>query len=99
MAEMIEEISTYPNGTYLKIIWDYGKTVIEGVLDTVYETDNGLDEEEEGYQEFYACAIMVQKIIRNLGEKKIAVNHLIEISKENKPTSIELKDGTIIWKN
>lgn len=99
MDDMIKKISTYPNGTYLRLIWEYKKTIVEGVVDTIYETDNGLDENEEGYQEFYACAIKIIKVIGNLEKKKLDVNQLIEISKEMQPASIELKDGTIIWKN
>lgn len=63
MDEMIQKINAYPNGTFLKIIWDYGKIVVEGVIDTIYETDNGLEEEEDGYQEFYVCAFMVKKVL------------------------------------
>lgn len=94
---MIQKISMYPNGTYLKIWWSKSNTIIEGVLDTIYETDNGLDMNETGYQEFYACSIIVKKIISSLNPKKIGHDQLIELSKENRPTSIALQDDTIIW--
>lgn len=96
MDEMIQKISVYPNGTYLKVIWPYGEE-IEGIIDTIYETNNGLDEDEDGYEEFYACALKVKKIIRNLKENKTNVNQLIEISQKNQPIRIILKDGGIIW--
>lgn len=99
MDEMIKKISVYPNGTFLKINWEYGKVIIEGIIDTIYETNNGLDEDEDGYQEFYACAVMIKKVINMLEGEKVNVNELIEISNENQPTSIELEDGTIIWEN
>ena len=97
MDDMIKKISVYPNGSYLRLIWDYKKTIVEGVIDTIYETDNGLDENDKGYQEFYACAIKIIKVVRNLDGKELDINQLIEISREKQPTSIELKDGTIVW--
>lgn len=48
MDEMIQKVSAYPNGTYLKIIWSFGKDELEGIIDTVYETNNGLNEDEDG---------------------------------------------------
>ena len=97
MDDMIKKISAYPNGSYLRLIWDYKKTIVERVLDTIYETDNGLDENDKGYQEFYACVIKIKKVVRNLDGKELDINQLIEISRETQPTSIELKDGTIVW--
>ena len=97
MDEMLRKISNYPNGTFLKITWEYGNMVIEGVIDTIYKTDNGLDMDDKEYQEFYACAVMVKKVISNLKMEKLKMNQLIELSKANQPTSIELEDGTIIW--
>lgn len=98
MDEMLRKISAYPNGTFLRISWEYEGTTVEGVIDTIYETDNGLDEKEEGYQEFYACAVYVSKIIGNPQSRGVTVNSLIEISKYNQPTCIRLEDGAVIWK-
>ena len=39
--DMVREISKYPNGTYLKIEWENSQLVLEGIIDTIYETDNG----------------------------------------------------------
>ena len=97
MDEMIQKISAYPNGTYLKVIWSYGKEEIEGILATVYETDNGLEEDDDGYEEFYAVAIKVKKIIGNFLGNKIDINQLVEVSQKNQPIKITLKDGSIIW--
>ena len=36
--KMMQQLSTHPNGTFLRISWDFGKVVIEGTLDTIYET-------------------------------------------------------------
>ncbi len=49
---MVREISKYPNGTYLKIEWENSQLVLEGIIDTIYETDNGLEEDDAGYMEF-----------------------------------------------
>lgn len=65
MDKMMQKISAYPNGTLLRISWDSGKTAIEGIIDTIYETDNGAEDDEDQYQEFYACAVLVKRIIRN----------------------------------
>ena len=54
MDKMMQQLSTHSNGTFLRISWDFGKVVIEGTLDTIYETDNGAEMDEEQYQEFYA---------------------------------------------
>lgn len=97
MDEMMRKISAYPNGTILRISWDSGRVVIEGAIDTIYETDNGVEEDEKEYLEFYACAVFVKRIIKNLSNKPLVTNRLIEISIENPPSKIELADGTVIW--
>lgn len=96
MDEMMKQISKYPNGTHLRVEWQYGQLVLEGTIDTIYESDNGL--EEEGYKEFYACAFRIEKILNNHINKSFLLNSLIEISIENEPTVITLKDGCILWK-
>lgn len=98
MDEMMQAISKYPNGTYLKVEWRHGLLVIEGKIDTIYETNNGLDEEDSGYKEYYACALRIEKILNNSTNKKCIVNNLLEISIEEQPTTILLKDGSILWK-
>ena len=97
MDEMLEKISRYPNGTFLRISWEDGKLIIEGEIDTVYETDNGLEDDDDKYQEFYACTVTVKRVISNLMYKTVKTDDLVEISIENSPTSIELGDGTLIW--
>ncbi len=98
MDKIMQQLSTHPNGTFLRISWDFGKVVIEGTLDTIYETDNGAEMDEEQYQEFYACAVLVKRIVRNLSNSPLAVNSLTEVSVENPPSAIELADGTVIWR-
>lgn len=97
MDEMMRKISACPNGTPLRISWDSGKAVIEGIIDTIYETDNGAEMDKEQYLEFYACAVLIKRIIRNLSSRPLTANTLIEVSIENQPSKIELANGTVIW--
>ncbi|MCH5185002.1 MAG: hypothetical protein J1F64_02640 [Oscillospiraceae bacterium] len=98
MDEMMKKINKYPNGTYLKIEFSDGLLVLYGTIDTMYETNNGLEEDEDGYKEFYACLISIEKIITNLSDNILQEGDLIEISIEDQPTLIETRDGTVIWK-
>ena len=99
MDEMMKEISKYANGTYLKVEWESGKLILDGRIDTIYESDNGLDEEDAGYKEFYACAFRVENILENSKDTICTVGSLIEISVENQPTLITLQNGSIVWAN
>ena len=96
---MMDKVIDYPNGTWLRIIWASRGVIVEGSIDTVYETDNGLDMEDSEYDEFYACAIRIEKVIGNLQEDNISPGNLMELSKSNPPSRIELKDGTLIWES
>lgn len=98
MDEMMQEICKYSNGTYLIVEWEYGRVVLEGIIDTIYESNNGLDEEDNNYKEFYACAFKIKKICKNSSSKIYGVDNLIELSIENQPTLIALADSSIIWK-
>lgn len=98
MDEMMKAISKYANGTWLKVEWENGQLILEGIIDTIYESNNGLEEEDEGYKEFYACAFNVEKVINNSKDKECQKGALIEISIENEPTLIVLNDGSVIWR-
>ena len=97
MDEMMREISKYANGTCVRIKWKNDQLVLGGRIDTIYETDNGVDKEDINYKEFYACALRVEKIIQNPKNIDCSINSLVEISVENQPTLITLFDGSIIW--
>ena len=56
MDELLDKLSKYPNGTRL-VIELSEETKIIGEIDTICESDNGLDMDEEGYEEYYACII------------------------------------------
>lgn len=109
---MMENISTYPNGTYLKLKWKERSLILEGEIDTIYESENEFDEDDDNYLEYLACAFRIKKILKKsknkkdnwievsvlkLEDKDYKINDLIEISILNQPSLIALEDGKIIW--
>lgn len=99
MDELLKAINKFPNGTKLIINWKSG-VEIEGEIDTIYETNNGLDMDDEGYQEYYACTINVLAIKDPSQEhSNIEVGGLIEVSMQNPPLSVISENGTVIWKD
>lgn len=97
MDELLTAINKYPNGTKLIINWKNGME-IKGDIDTIYETNNGLEMDEEGYQEYYACAFNVLVILNSSEEKSnIEVGGLIEVSMQDPPMRVTLEDGTLVW--
>lgn len=98
MDELIKAINEYPNGTKL-IIKKIGKYKISGVIDTIYETDNGEEFDSENYQEFYSCLFLVQDILNvNVEQVDIEVDSLIDINIQDPPSEICLESGKVIWK-
>ena len=98
MDEMLWKLSDYKIGTYLVIQWDNLGIEVGGTIDTFYESNNDFDEEDERYKEFFACAVQIDKIIRNNSKWKLKPKDLIEVSIDNEPSLIALGDGSIIWR-
>ena len=97
MDKMLTAISKYPNGTPLMIEWPDGG-MVSGEIDTIYETYNDLEFEDPSYKEFYACAFLITDIIRHSKETKpFKIRVLMEISIQNPPIKIQLKNGEVIW--
>lgn len=69
--------------------------VVEARADTCFETDNGLDEADPGYEEYYACAMEIVKIIENKSNT-LEEGKLIEINYHNYPQQIKDFQGNII---
>jgi len=98
MDEMIKELNKYPNGTVLTIKWE-NNLVLKGEIDTIYETDNGLESDSSEYQEFYVCLVMILEILCIPKEgTELETDSLIEISMQNPPAEITLENGLAIWK-
>ncbi|ADO55583.1 MULTISPECIES: hypothetical protein [Paenibacillus] len=103
---LIKAIISVPKDE-LTIHWGNGLKII-GTRDTIYETNNGLDEEDNGFLEYAAAVIEVEKIVSKpindegsiykwLQKRK---SSFIEISLHDDPPSmITSSDGSIIWKN
>ncbi|MCY7771223.1 hypothetical protein MOF38_18275 [Bacillus haynesii] len=85
--------------------WENGLRVI-GKTDTFFETDNGLEDDDINYKEYYATVFQVNKILSppvNNEEDSLynwlleEKNFLVEISLyEDTPNKI-LVDGNTIW--
>lgn len=97
MDEMLTAISRYPGGTYLKLEWASAGLLLGGVLDTVYQTDNGKPEGTSLFREFYACTFRIKDVLQNMSGNVYNVNSLMEISMEAPPTRITLQDDTVVW--
>ena len=99
MDSMMEKIVKYANGTDLTIFWSNRNLILQGKIDTVYESDNCLEVDNPDYKEFYACAFEIVKIIQKPINFEKKEGDLIEISVDNQPSLISLLDGTVVWMN
>ena len=97
MDSMMEKIVKYANGTDLTIFWSNRNLILQGKIDTVYESDNCLEVDNPDYKEFYACAFEIVKIIQKPINFEKKEGDLIEISVDNQPSLISLLDGTVVW--
>ncbi|EAD0694743.1 hypothetical protein EDX87_00865 [Listeria monocytogenes] len=98
MDEMLREINKYPNGTVLIIKWK-NNLMLKGEIDTIYETDNGLEMDSDDYIEFYACSVKVLEILSSPIEgTELVVDSLIEISMQNSPSEIMLENDVVVWR-
>ena len=81
-SEVYRYISKHSNKTYLFI---YDSKSITATFDCMYETDNGLEEDEAGYEEYHA-----------IGFLNLETNELFELNYNNMPTSIMCGDEKVL---
>lgn len=87
IGNLFKDISEEPHKVYILKFED--GSILEVEQDTCYETDNGLDEDDEQYQEYYACAMRIRNVIKDATiEKRYKEHMLIEINYLNYPKSI-----------
>jgi hypothetical protein len=89
------------------IEWETGLKVI-GKLDTVFETDNGLDDDNVNYIEFHAVVFQVNHILMQPTNKDDSLYNwliekkgkLIEVSLYvDPPSAIYLTNGQCVWRD
>ncbi|MCK8452254.1 hypothetical protein [Bacillus safensis] len=89
----------------LRLEWENGLQII-GKPDALYETDNGLEDDDINYTEYYAVAFIVKDIIAHPTHNEGRVcdwviqegNSYVEISLyDDPPKAVYLVDGQKLW--
>ena len=92
MGNLFEDIAMTPYKEYIITFFD--GSILRVQHDTCYESDNGLEVNDENYLEYMACAMRIIKvIIDKTVEKKYKEQMLIEINYMNYPQKIVDSDG------
>lgn len=97
MDEMMAALSRYPNGTYVKIEWTASNLILGGVIDTVYQTDNGLPSVVPDYREYFAAAFRIKDVYMNNSGNAYTPRMVMEVSYLACPSKITLEDETLVW--
>ncbi len=96
MSPFLHYINKHPNETMIFEWTDGTKLLVR--LDTAYDSMNDLDEEDEGFEEYFACAMETVKII-SIGTAPVCdfeVGGLFEVNYHNFPDFVRDQDGNIL---
>lgn len=77
--------SVHENENALYVLYDNNNQCVEAVYETDYESDNGLEEGEEGYEE-YQCIVF----------KQISDGSLFEVNYHEIPVKV-ICDGVTVY--
>ena len=94
MRGLFIAINEYPKEIYT-LEYSNG-TIIKATVFTCYESNNGLDLDEEGYEEFNECAMRVIEIVTSGKGNVFQLGELIGINYLEYPLSIKTSSGEII---
>lgn len=75
-----------------KLIWN-DKVIIYASYETEYESENGLDEDDPAYEEYYVCVVKVHQILQYTEEDDLDIpdeGNLYEINYHNIPDHYEI---------
>ena len=88
-------LSINNNNNQIYILTFSNGDVAEAQVDTCYETDNGLDDDDPDYEEYHACAMKIVKIIVDKNEN-LEEGNLIEINYHNYPQQIKDSQDNVL---
>ena len=89
MEALIKAVCKLSGGTTIIAKWK-NDLEIKGKIDSIYLTDNGLSDDEEGYKEFYACLIWITEIVKESAiYSDMDTEDYIYVSIPNQPVAIK----------
>ena len=81
-SEFYRYVLKHNNETYVFV---YGEKSITATFDCMYESDNGLEDNEDGYDEYHAISFL-----------DLETKELFEVNYSNLPTSIMCGENKIL---